>query len=84
MIPLSRISGIGGFFSSNMFKNASIYIAGFMVAIFLVMGFYFMFTDVMIDKLNGAKRHLFIGILFLYGIFRGYRVYSQYKQTREK
>lgn len=84
MIPLSRIFGIGGFFSFNMFKNASIYIAGFMVVAFLFIGFYLLFTNVPIKGLEGFKRTLFIIILFAYGSYRGYRVYNAIKQTREK
>ena len=67
-----------------MFKNAALYIAGFMVVTFLFAGFYLLFTDIPIKGLEGGKRVFFVVILFAYASYRGYRLYTAFKQNREK
>jgi hypothetical protein len=43
----------------------------------------FTFTDVMVERLYGSKRTVFIFILLAYGIYRGYRVYQLFKATKD-
>ena len=72
----------GGFFSFNMFKNATLFIAGAMIVMCLVMCYYMLFTDILIDKLYGTKRTIFVVILLAYAAYRGYRIYDTIKKNR--
>jgi len=57
-----------------------------MIMIIVVVGsaFMFAFTDVMSDRLFGAKRTGFIVMLFAYAVYRGFRLYQSLKQVRHE
>ncbi|TSJ41671.1 hypothetical protein [Fluviicola chungangensis] len=67
-----------------MFKNATLFIAGAMVVMCIVMSYYLLFTDLLIDKLYGFKRNLFVGILLMYGAYRVYRIYDSIKKNKNE
>lgn len=50
-----------------------------MVTIYLGMAFLLVFTNLFIGKVPEWVRFLMGGVFFVYGIFRGYRVYSSVK-----
>ena len=44
----------------------------------------FAFTDLMDDRLFGARRNGFILVLLAYGIYRSVRLYQGFKNTRHE
>ena len=54
-----------------------------MVIMCLVMSYYLLFTDMLLDKgLYGFKRHLFVVILLVYASYRSFRLYTEIKKDR--
>lgn len=47
-----------------------------MTAIYMGMSFLLLFTNLFVGKVPEWVRYLMGGVFFLYGIFRGYRVYK--------
>jgi len=65
-----------------MYKNVTYLFAGFMVVMCLVMSYYLVFTDILIEKLYGFKRHLFVALMLIYGAYRTFRLYSIIQKDR--
>ncbi len=55
-----------------------------MVAIYMGMAFLLVFTNLFIGKLPEWVRLLMGCVFFVYGIFRGYRVYRAYSSARNQ
>jgi hypothetical protein len=62
----------------------SFWFAVVMVIVTIGIGFAFMFTDVMSDKMYGTKRTVFICLMFAYAVYRGYRLYAQIKSNKNE
>ena len=41
-------------------------------------------TDILSDRLYGKKRVFFVILLLAYSVYRGFRIYSLYKQNRRE
>jgi hypothetical protein len=57
-----------------MLKSVSHILSGFIVVLCLVMAGFFLFTDLMIDKLYGTRRNILTGVMLLYAVFRFFRI----------
>ena len=62
----------------------SVAVSLFTVIIVFVFAVAFLFTSLMADSLYGAKRQLFIFILFAYGAYRTYRLYHLLKTNNDE
>jgi hypothetical protein len=63
-------------------NTLSIWFGMIMIIVVVAGAFAFSLTDIMSDKLFGAKRTGFIIMLFAYAIYRGFRLYQSLKQSR--
>lgn len=54
-------------------------LAGFIIAMCVVLSCFLLFTDLMADTISGNKRTLFVAILLAYGAYRSYRLYKSTK-----
>jgi hypothetical protein len=54
-----------------------------MAALFIGCGFVFICGNFMIEKLPAPNRYWFGGLFIVYGGFRAYRQYNQYKKLKE-
>ncbi len=64
--------------------TVSAWFGAMMVLLVFSGAFAFAFTDLMADRLFGSKRIWFIVILVAYGIYRSFRLYQVFKQSRHE
>ena len=75
--PRLMFYSFGDFFLIAMwFKNFTLITTGFIVIMCLVMVYFMLFTDLMIETMNGTKRIAFIVVMLIYAAFRSYRLYK--------
>jgi hypothetical protein len=65
-------------------NTLSIWFGMIMIILVIAGAFTFSFTDVMSDRLFGAKRTGFIIMLFAYAVYRGFRLYQSLKQVKHE
>ncbi len=68
--------------SQGMFQKTYWYVGMFMSILIFFMGLGLLFTAYLIDNLPSPNRTYLGGIFLVYSIFRGTRVYQQFKQNR--
>jgi hypothetical protein len=61
-------------------RKFSLYFGFFMTIIYLTASVYFYFSNIL--QLNKPYLQLFSFILFAYGVFRGVKTYSSFKNTK--
>jgi hypothetical protein len=59
-------------------------LAGFIIAMCVVLSGFLLFTDLMAESIHGTKRTVFVVILLAYGAYRGYRLYRTTKDQEEE
>ena len=55
-----------------------------MVLVCLTLGTLVLTTDTLSDSLYGGKRTGFVVLMYLYALYRGYRLYLFFRQKREE
>lgn len=65
-------------------NTLTIWFGMIMIILVIAGAFMFSFTDVMSDRLFGAKRTGFIIMLFAYAVYRGFRLYQSIKKVRHE
>lgn len=65
-------------------QTVSFWFAVIMVVATIIIGTAFLFTDVMSDTMYGRKRTIFICLMFAYSAYRGFRLYSQIKTSKNE
>jgi hypothetical protein len=58
--------------------------AGFMVVMCLVMAYFLLFSDLLIERLYGFKRHLFVALILVYGLYRAFRLYTLIQNNKKE
>lgn len=64
-----------------MNKQITIWISAFMIMIVTCGAIAFAFTDIMSDRLFGTKRTVFVCVLGLYSVYRGFRLRQTIKSN---
>ncbi len=62
-------------------NSISLWFGLIMVIVVFTGAFAFSFSDLMIDRLFGTQRTIFIVILFAYGVYRSFRVYRLFRES---
>ncbi len=52
-----------------------------MTAFYLIMGSYLFIDDTLLQGIPSDFRNIFAGLLVIYGIYRGYRIYADHKSV---
>jgi len=68
--------------SQGLFQKTYWYVGLFMSILIFLMGLGLIFTTFLIDNLPSPNRTYLGGIFLVYSVFRGTRVYQQFKQNR--
>lgn len=68
--------------SQSLFQKTYWYVGLFMSILIFFMGLGLLFTSYLIDNLPLPNRTYLGGIFLVYSVFRGTRVYQQFKQNR--
>jgi hypothetical protein len=63
------------------FRNAMLIFGLAMTIFYLVMGAYLLLEKRFLAWLSSDLRNIFAGMLLIYGLYRGYRVYADYYKT---
>ena len=63
-------------------QNMSVWFGAMMVLLVFSGAVAFAFTDFMDDRLFGSRRTWFVVILAAYGVYRSFRLYQVFKQSR--
>ena len=74
---------INGQWKNRLHKMLAI-LAYVMVAFYFVLSLILMLTNIFSASLTSMQRYSVGGILFIYSIFRAYRIYLSQKETNEE
>jgi hypothetical protein len=64
-------------------NSISVWFSLLMIILVITGAFAFAFTDFMDDRLFGTKRIFFVCLLFLYAIYRVFRLYQRNKSNQD-
>jgi hypothetical protein len=67
-----------------MFKSISQILSGFIVILCLILAGFFLFSDLMIDRLYGTRRNILSGVLLLYAVFRFFRIKNEWNKEKNE
>lgn len=64
-------------------NTLSFWFGAVMVVAVTVLAGTLLLTDAMLDRLSGSRRSFFIVLMLAYALYRGYRLFSVYKQHKQ-
>ena len=65
-------------------NTLSFWFGAVMVLAVTVLAGTLLLTDAMMDRLSGSRRSFFIVLMLAYALYRGYRLFSVYKQHKKE
>lgn len=64
--------------NSRRFRSPMLIIGITMTSVFVVMGCLLLFVKGFLPEVTGPSRNIFGGVLIIYGVYRGWRVYDDH------
>jgi amino acid permease len=68
--------------NSRKFRNPMLILGIAMTAFYVVLGSLLLFVKNFLPEVGTEFRNIFAGMLIVYGIYRGWRVYADYYQNK--
>lgn len=65
-----------------MNNQISVILACFSIVMCLVLSYFLLFTELLIERIDGRNRQILVGILLLYSVFRIFRIYQTLKNKK--